>query len=94
MPRTRGVSKNRKFLDKDECAFCHEKGHWEKDYPKIKEKTKKKKDEANMVEVEDEEFFYALTASSNVDYVKELGARHRLYPSHDFSKALVFKLQS
>ncbi|KAM1151943.1 hypothetical protein FF1_034597 [Malus domestica] len=23
--RTRGVSKNRKFLDKDECAFCHEK---------------------------------------------------------------------
>ena len=24
---TIGVSKNRKFLDKDECAFCHEKGH-------------------------------------------------------------------
>ncbi|KAM1294752.1 hypothetical protein ACFX2H_014637 [Malus domestica] len=71
--RTRGVSKNRRFLGKDECAFCHEKGHWKKDCPKIKEKTKKKNDdsEANMVEVEDEKFVYALTASSIVDYMKE-----------------------
>ena len=71
--RTKGVSKNRKFLDKDECAFYHEKGHWKNDCPKIKEKTRKKKDdsEANMVEVEDEEFVYALIASSTVDYMKE-----------------------
>ena len=33
--RTRGVSKNKKFLDKDECVFCHEKGHWKNDCPKI-----------------------------------------------------------
>ena len=41
--RTRGNSSNRKFLDKDECAFCHEKGHWKKDCPKIKAKNKEKK---------------------------------------------------
>lgn len=41
--RTRIASSNRQFLDKDECAFCHEKGHWKKDCPKIKAKNKENK---------------------------------------------------
>ena len=45
--RTRGVLKNMKFLDNDEYTFCHEKGHWKKNYSKINEKTKgNKKDDS------------------------------------------------
>ena len=31
-----------KIEKKDECAFCHEKWHWKKDYPKLKKKDKGK----------------------------------------------------
>ena len=49
----RGRSQNKKWekrekvrsksrLGKDECAFCHEKGHWKKVCPKLKKKDKGK----------------------------------------------------
>ena len=33
---------SKRRLGKDECAFFHEKGHWKKDYPKLKKKDKGK----------------------------------------------------
>ena len=49
----RGRSQNKKWeirgnvtlkstLGKDECAFCHEEGHWKKNCPKLKKKDKGK----------------------------------------------------
>ncbi|KAM1533333.1 hypothetical protein ACFX10_007250 [Malus domestica] len=72
--RSRGASSNMRFLDKDECAFCHEKGHWKKDCPKIKAKNKEKKyedSEANVVEANDEDFVCALTTSEGIDYMNQ-----------------------
>lgn len=36
MKRRKSCSKGK--LAKDECAFCHEKGHWKKNCPKLKKK--------------------------------------------------------
>ena len=36
---TRGNMTSKSKLEKDECAFCHEKGHWKKDCPKDKGKS-------------------------------------------------------
>ncbi|KAG8502566.1 hypothetical protein CXB51_001088 [Gossypium anomalum] len=36
----KGRSKSKSRLGKDECAFCHEKGHWKKNCPKLKNKGK------------------------------------------------------
>ena len=36
----RGKVRSKRRLGKDECAFCHEKGHWKKDCLKLKKKDK------------------------------------------------------
>ena len=51
--RRRSKSKGR-GIAKDECAFCHEKGHWKKDCLKLKRKGKHPQD-ANVAEASDPE---------------------------------------
>ena len=40
-----GKVRSKTRLGKDECAFCHEKGHWKKNCPKLK----KKKDKGKVI---------------------------------------------
>lgn len=60
--RQRGSSKSRRSLGKDECAFCHEKGHWKKDCPKLQNKNKTTH---TNVEYTEDESNYVLTVASN-----------------------------
>ncbi|KAJ9558432.1 hypothetical protein OSB04_013046 [Centaurea solstitialis] len=72
--RSRGNSKPRRSLGRNECAFCHEIGHWKKDCLKLKNKNKTT--QANVTLGEDEsglEFVLAATSNffSNVWFEKE-----------------------
>ncbi|GJR88937.1 retrovirus-related pol polyprotein from transposon TNT 1-94 [Tanacetum coccineum] len=62
-------SKSRQRLSKDECAFCHEKGHWKRDCPGLKTKDNYYKGkaiaEANVTKCDDEESDISLATSSS-----------------------------
>ncbi|GKA88616.1 retrovirus-related pol polyprotein from transposon TNT 1-94 [Tanacetum coccineum] len=62
-------SKSRQRLSKDECAFCHEKGHWKRDCPRLKTKDNHYKGkavaEANVTKCDDEESDLSLATSSS-----------------------------
>ena len=69
----RWISKSRQRLDKNECAFCHEKGNQKRDCPKLKTKDKWtiiKKGltvvEANVTKCDDEESDLSLVTSSTI----------------------------
>ncbi|KAM1684607.1 hypothetical protein ACFXTN_032657 [Malus domestica] len=89
--RPRGNSKGRKTLEMDECAFCHNKGHWKKDCPKLKTKGKESS-EANVAEVETDLFDFALTTSSSFDcatkWVLDTGCTHHMTPHKDWFSSL------
>ncbi|GKE61858.1 retrovirus-related pol polyprotein from transposon TNT 1-94, partial [Tanacetum coccineum] len=61
-------SKSRQRLSKDECAFCHEKGHWKRYCPRLKTKDSHYKGkavaEANVTKCDDEESDLSLATSS------------------------------
>jgi hypothetical protein len=48
-----GISSDRKIPEKDECSFCHQKGHWKKDCPKLQAKDNEYK--ANVVSISNED---------------------------------------
>lgn len=81
-------SKSRgKFLAKDECSYCHEKGHWKKDCPKAKQKDKGKDTEANVAHSVDNDSDYSLSVSSMVcsvsiatEWILDCGATYHCCP--------------
>ncbi|KAL5804932.1 hypothetical protein ACOSQ3_031732 [Xanthoceras sorbifolium] len=71
-PRRRGRSQSRLRYAKDECAFCHEKGHWKRDCPKLQKKNKSKTSfDACVAKQGDIKSDFALVSSSLSDYYDE-----------------------
>ena len=63
-PGRRGRSQSNCKLSKDECVFCHKKGHWKKDCPKLHKKKGKGVSEACVVE--DDKLDFSLACVSSV----------------------------
>ena len=62
-PRRRGRSQSKGKLAKDECAFCHKKGHWKKDCPKLLQRKGKGVSEACVAENDKSDFSLACVSS-------------------------------
>ena len=68
-PGRKGRSQSKGKLAKDECAFCHEKGHWKKDCPKLQKKKGKGVSEACVAE--DDKSYFSLACVSSVTSTDE-----------------------
>ncbi|PWA49526.1 Retrovirus-related Pol polyprotein from transposon TNT 1-94 [Artemisia annua] len=85
-------SKSRQRLSKDECAFCHEKGHWKRDCPKLKTKDnhykRKAVAEANVTKCDDEESDLSLATSSNENasrvWLLDSACSHHITPHREW----------
>ncbi|KAK9215025.1 hypothetical protein WN944_007028 [Citrus x changshan-huyou] len=80
--RSKSRSRN---IDRDECAFCHEKGHWRKDCPKAQKRDGKKPAAANMAR-KDEGSDYSLSitpaayVASSSEWILDTRATYHLCP--------------
>ena len=85
-------SKSRQRLNKDECAFCHEKGHWKRDCPKLKTKDNHYKGkavaEANVTKCDDEESDLSLATSSTKNasdvWLLDSACSHHITPHREW----------
>ncbi|KAH0633493.1 hypothetical protein KY284_036279 [Solanum tuberosum] len=84
-----GRSKSRSRLNKDECAFCREKGHWKKDCPKLKSKAKpnngKTVMDSNVADCDDSNYSLVttyLSKSSNV-WLIDSSCSYHMSPNRD-----------
>ncbi|KAH9793888.1 hypothetical protein KPL71_004697 [Citrus sinensis] len=67
--RSKSRSRN---IARDECAFCHEKGHWRKNCPKAQKRDGKKPASANMAR-KDEGSDYSLIVMGNDQPCRTMG---------------------
>ena len=72
-------------IAQDECAFCHEKGHWRKDCPKAQKRDEKKPAVANMAwKDEDSDYSLSITSvvyvASSSEWILDNGATYHLCP--------------
>lgn len=85
---SRGTSKDKKRLGRDECAFCHNKGHWKNDCPKLRNKGASSS--ANVVLAENEPD-YALCVSPINDkdkWIMDCACTEHMTPRKDWFTTL------
>ncbi|KAH9803321.1 hypothetical protein KPL71_001718 [Citrus sinensis] len=84
--RSKSRSRN---LARDECAFCHEKGHWRKNCPKAQKRDRKKPPAANMAwKDEDSDYSLSITpaayVASSSEWILDTGATYHLCPNKEW----------
>ena len=89
-PGRRGRSQLKGKLAKDECAFCHEKGHWKKDYLKLHKKKRKGVSEACVTK--DDKSNFLLPCVSSVTSTDEWLCDSACSIPHVFQKGVVLQL--
>ena len=86
--KSRGKSSDRRQLAKDECAYCHQKGHWKDNCP-IKEK---KESKVNVAQNKDEDLDAVLTVSSSTnhsdEWILDSGCSYHMSPYRDWFSSL------
>ena len=88
----KGRSKSRARLQKDECAWCHDLGHWAKDCPKRKDR-ERDNTEVNIAKASDDsdvasDFSLTVTPSACIvtdgTWVLDSGATYHICPRRDW----------
>ncbi|KAG2692926.1 hypothetical protein I3760_08G075400 [Carya illinoinensis] len=83
---SRGSSVGRK-LARDECSFCHNKGHWRKDCPNRKGQQQNQPSTANVVDRDDDSDFSLISSSSichSDEWIMDSGCTYHMCPNRDW----------